>query len=349
MLFSIERENIMDSIFILDQDTNIKSNEIHEHSNPFDVSLFEDNAKIKRIPLYAYDEDEYGVGNQVKLERYSGLYNESLNKVLQSRPIADTYKLVPHQDLFSLQAHILDKTDLPKTNVRVVDKLINGGLQAQRTIYYDDLAVPVSNSRDIVKARIDIFNSVDTSWAFQVFSGAYRNLCRNTLVFGGEKSYHQKKKHTLNLNPSATVQKAGLGLCMWSHQKDLMLNWRGIQITDQQFADMLKETICTKKTKSAEVGVNPVNETKLNYLLGLFEEEKKELGSTLWGAYNALTHWSTHTDYKVERYNPETHKLETINCGRTNANKPNVERQRADVVRDLLTSDAWQSLEMASA
>ena len=247
----------MDSVITLNQDTNLKSNELHEHSNPFDVSLFEDNAKIKRIPLYAYDEDEYGVGNQVKLERYSGLYNESLNKVLQSRPIADTYKLVPHQDLFALQANILDKTDLPKTNVRVVDKLINGGLQAQRTIYYDDLAVPVSNDRDIVKARIDIFNSVDTSWAFQVFSGAYRNLCRNTLVFGGEKSYHQKKKHTLNLNPSAMVQKAGLGLSMWSHQKDLMLNWRGIQITDQQFADMLKETICTKKTKSLKLASIP--------------------------------------------------------------------------------------------
>jgi hypothetical protein len=190
---------------------------------------------------------------------------------------------------------------------------------------------------------------VDTSWAFQVFSGAYRNLCRNTLVFGGEKSYHQKKKHTLNLSPSAMVQKAGLGLSMWHHQKDLMLNWRKIQVTDQQFADMLRDTICTKKTKSAQVGVNPINETKMNYLLGLFDEEKKELGSTLWGCYNALTHWSSHTDYKVERYNEETKKLETISGGRTNANKPNVERQRADVVRELLTSDAWQSLEMASA
>ena len=336
----------MDSIITIDQETNLKSNSIHNHDNPFDVSLFEDNAKIKRIPLFAYDEDEYGVGNQTKLDKYSGLYNESLNEVLQCRPIADTYKLVPHQDLFSEQAKILSQTDLPKSNIRVEDKLVNGGLQAQRTIYYDDLSIPVSNSKDIVKARIDVFNSVDTSWAFQVFSGAYRNLCRNTLVFGGEKSYHQKKKHTLNLSPSAMVQKAGLS--MWHHQKDLMLNWRGIQITDQQFADMLKETICIKKSKSAEVGINPVNETKMNYLLGLFDEEKKELGSTLWGCYNALTHWSTHTDYKVERYNEETKKLETISGGRTNANKPNVERQRADVVRELLTSDAWQSLEMAS-
>ena len=174
-------------------------------------------------------------------------------------------------------------------------------------------------------------------------------LCRNTLVFGGEKSYHQKKKHTLNLSPSAMVQKAGLGLSMWHHQKDLMLNWRGVEITDQQFADMLKETICIKKSKSAQVGINPVNETKMNYLLQLFDEEKKELGSTLWGAYNALTHWSTHTDHQVSRYNPETLKIDNIRGGRTNANKPNVERQRADVVRELLTSDAWQSLEMASA
>ena len=230
----------MDSIITIDQETNLKSNSIHNHDNPFDVSLFTDNAKIKRIPLFAYDEDEYGVGNQTKLDKYSGLYNESLNEVLQCRPIADTYKLVPHQDLFSEQAKILSQTDLPKSNIRVEDKLVNGGLQAQRTIYYDDLSIPVSNSKDIVKARIDVFNSVDTSWAFQVFSGAYRNLCRNTLVFGGEKSYHQKKKHTLNLSPSAMVQKAGLGLSMWHHQKDLMLNWRGIQITDQQFADMLK-------------------------------------------------------------------------------------------------------------
>ena len=54
-------------------------------------------------------------------------------------------------------------------------------------------------------------------------------------------------------------------------------------------------------------------------------------------------------EYKVERYNQETHKLETISGGRQNANKPNVERQRADKVREILTSDAWQSLELASA
>ena len=65
----------MDSIITIDQDPSVemKSQSMHNHNNPFDVSLFEDNAKIRRIPLFAYDEfgadeDEYGVGNQVKLK-----------------------------------------------------------------------------------------------------------------------------------------------------------------------------------------------------------------------------------------------------------------------------------------
>ena len=69
----------MDSIITIDQDPNVemKSASMHNHNNPFDVSLFTDNAKIRRIPLFAYDEDENGIGNQVKLKNYSGLYNQT--------------------------------------------------------------------------------------------------------------------------------------------------------------------------------------------------------------------------------------------------------------------------------
>ena len=50
----------MDSIITIDQDPSVemKSQSMHNHNNPFDVSLFTDNAKIRRIPLFAYDEDE---------------------------------------------------------------------------------------------------------------------------------------------------------------------------------------------------------------------------------------------------------------------------------------------------
>ena len=83
---------------------------------------------------------------------------------------------------------------LPTSNLEIIDRLYDGGLRAHRTIMFHDLDAVVGNSDDRVVCRMDVFNSVDMSWSFQIFSGAYRDLCRNTLVFGGEKAYHQKRK-----------------------------------------------------------------------------------------------------------------------------------------------------------
>ena len=142
------------------------------------------------------------------------------------------------------------------------------------------------------------------SWSFQVFSGAYRDLCRNTLVFGGQKAYHQQAKHTRNLSTTALMTKASIGLEFWNNQKETMLNWRAKDMSLEQFGQILKQTICKKKSKSAELNLtNPVNETKLNYLLDRFEKETPDLGKTMWAGYNALTHWATHTDETIEERN----------------------------------------------
>jgi hypothetical protein len=37
-----------------------------------------------------------------------------------------------------------------------------------------------------------------------------------------------------------------------------------------------------------------VNQKKLATLLDLYSKETRELGETMWAAFNALTHWSTH-------------------------------------------------------
>ena len=55
---------------------------------------------------------------------------------------------------------------------------------------------------------------------------AYRDLCRNTLVFGGEKAHHQKRKHTKNLSVGALISKAAMGLEFWQNNRDQMQLWR---------------------------------------------------------------------------------------------------------------------------
>ena len=328
------------------------NSEVRTHKDYTDVSFYETYSKIKKVELDALipvpnDDPDHGVVTTPdRLYGYFGLYNSSLDKLLETRPVSSTYKLVPHHELFHEQAKILGQSDLPLDNITVKDQLYKGGLQAHRTIFFHDLETTVSNNKDKVLSRIDIFNSCDMSWSFQVFSGAYRDLCRNTLVFGGQKAYHQQAKHTRNLSTTALMTKASIGLEFWNNQKETMLNWRAKDMSLEQFGNILKQTICKKKSKSAELNLtNPVNETKLNYLLDRFEKETPDLGKTMWAGYNALTHWSTHTDETIEK--EIDNKLVKIRSGKSTADKPSVQRTRNDEVRTVIECDAWKELEIA--
>ena len=64
-----------------------------------------------------------------------------------------------------------------------------------------------------------------------------------------------------------------------------------------------------------------------------FKEETPELGSTLWAAYNALTHYSTHLP----------------NIQARNSNRELVATRRADEVRTVIESDFWRGLEREAA
>ena len=328
------------------------NHEVKTHKDYTDVSFYEDNSKITKVELDALipvpngDLNQGEITTPDRLHGYFGLYNSSLDKLLATRPVSSTYQLVPHHELFFEQAKILGQSDLPLDNITVKDQLYKDGLQAHRTIFFHDLETTVSNNKDKVLSRIDIFNSCDMSWSFQVFSGAYRDLCRNTLVFGGQKAYHQQAKHTRNLSTTALMTKASIGLEFWNNQKETMLNWRAKDMSLEQFGQILKQTICKKKSKSAELNLtNPVNETKLNYLLDRFEKETPDLGKTMWAGYNALTHWATHTDETIEK--EIDNKLVKIRSGKSTADKPSVQRTRNDEVRNVIECDAWKELEIA--
>jgi hypothetical protein len=226
---------------------------------------------------------------------------------------------------------------LPTENVTVTDRIYGYGKRVHRTVVFHDLATEDQTRQgktDRVECRMDIFNSVDLSWAFQVFSGAYRDLCRNSLVFGGAKSYHQRKVHKGHVSIDAMISKAGYGLDMWVNNRDQMNIWKESHCSSFDFQRMLQQTICRKKTKAAKHDETlAINETKLNWLLERFSEETPELGNTLWAAYNALTHYATHLPGTTTRNN----------------NKELVATRRNDEVRDVIGSSFWQGLERSVA
>ena len=326
-----------------------KGNWEFTHKNPADCSLFEELGSVRRVPIEARRSFTDALGQEYSepepLPNFSALMNTATGEILDTRPIGKTYNLWPHDTLFRTQANKLAQSSLPQGDLTVVDRIYDNGLRAHRTVYFNDLQTTVKNGADNVRCRMDVFNSIDMSWAFQIFSGAYRDLCRNTLVFGGQKAYHQKRKHTANLSPEALMGKAEMGLDMWTSNRDQMTKWAETPLAPENFAQILSETVCRKAGKAAELGhANPVNERRMNYLLHRFNEERDELGRTLWAGYNALTHWATHTNETwtgedgVERQTGK--KTGTVHM---------VQRQRNDKVRDVLTSDAWTRLEGIAA
>ena len=309
----------------------------YDHNNPFDLSLFTDRAVFERVPIAAEIEEPYyndNILNNVGIDNYHAILNKATGQLVDMRPIPKTYQLVPHQTMMQVQAEQLADSPLGG-KLRVVDRLFEAGKKAHRTIYFEDMKADVRSRQgsDSVVPRLDVFNSIDMSWAFQVFSGAYRDLCRNTLVFGGEKAYHQKRRHTRNLDTSALTGKAVLSLDMFQNQREQMDRWASLGLSSRQFVDVLSETICKRKARPSDREEQPINKSLLNYLGDQFEEEAKELGETMWAGYNALTHWSTHT----------------LEKGRENQKQHDAQRKRADMVRDVLTSEPWQVLEGVAA
>ena len=239
------------------------------------------------------------------------------------------------------------ESELPTDNITVVDYLYEKGRRAKREIYFNDLTTTVGSSNDRVKCRIDVFNSVDLSWQFQVFSGAYRSLCRNTLVFGGFKTYQQKARHTKNLDANSLLGKATYSLENWNENKELMNTWRNCKISEKQYLDLISNsTLCTvANTKSAIAlgqGDRRVNTSLLDYLFKVYRNET-EGRNTLWSAYNSLTHWATHTN---ETYRNEEGRL--CHTGTNDAKIHVVQNKRNELVRSLLNSNNWKALEMVA-
>ena len=82
-----------------------------------------------------------------------------------------TYKIVPHLDVYKRHADaIKNSSAYDPEQIEIIDQLWDKGAKARRTIHFLNHTKRVSES-DVVTMRSDTFNSLDGSFAFQVFSG----------------------------------------------------------------------------------------------------------------------------------------------------------------------------------
>ena len=134
------------------------------HHNIEDTSFFD-------IPLATTTDNfcKYE-GKLIPLNDAVTVLRTDTNQVI-GRPRSDKYKVINPKTLFDRHAEKLLDSDLPTENLEVTDWSFDNGAKSLRTTKFNDLDFQVGGG-DSVKARQDVFTSLDLSWRFQVFNFA---------------------------------------------------------------------------------------------------------------------------------------------------------------------------------
>ena len=98
-----------------------------KHNNLLDLSLYEEYGKVKKVPLHVLDGNTIDTQTGVystEIKGYYGLLNVKTDTVIQTKPVSETYKLVPHYNLFALQNENIKKQFAVKENPEIKLKKI---------------------------------------------------------------------------------------------------------------------------------------------------------------------------------------------------------------------------------
>jgi hypothetical protein len=221
-------------------------------------------------------EQEVFVGGRISTG-HKGIVRVDTGEVLAIH--GEGYKLTPNEAIMTQFVDALSSSGLTLDGAMVQSKVSHEGARMFSKIILPAHKVEIAPG-DCVDLQISVVNSYDGWTALRSIFGGFRILCSNGLVVG-TKMWEGYGRHTQNLDISATARRLQNVAQSYENVSDVWSKWANSTILEGQWEQVVDVVAPTEKAKET--------------LLNQFVAEKVELGSTVWAAYNALTHWSTHT------------------------------------------------------
>ena len=229
------------------------------------------------------------------------------------------YHLVPHDDVVNSIEDAVMASDIT-SDYKIKVKVIEDGRKMRGEVIFPNLTVQPQVG-DIVQFRVSFFNSYDGSWSFSQSADGLRLWCMNgcTNALGVARS---RFKHTQSINIEGAANKIKSGISTFYNNREMWQDWMTVGITDEFAESFFKKTIA--KAPSRQQLVTKSNEKQLENLLGIWANEKAQLGANKWALYNCMTYWATHTQ---DLRNPEVAR-----------------RNREDAIAKAMTHKAWENV-----
>ena len=229
------------------------------------------------------------------------------------------YQMVSHSDVVNSLMDALNAANISK-DFETKFSVIEGGRKLRGEILFNDLTVEPKVG-DYVKFRISFFNSYDASWAFSQTADGLRLFCTNGCT-SPQHTAMSRFKHTQSINIEGSAAKMMLGLDTFLSQPDQWRSWMASKVTSDMAETFFKATLAKGFTLQQQK--EKTNEKQLEKLLGIWDDEARQVGGNKWALYNAMTYWASHTgDLK----NPEVAR-----------------RNREDAISKAMQHKLWESI-----
>ena len=294
------------------------------------------NFEVEKAPLY--HSLNFGGDVQDKLSKNIGVLIRRKDTQEPMAIVKDSYELQQYTPIVydvetALRQSGMDLTDATfKTNVYK-----NGGqLELRAKFPAEEVKI---DDKDAVVPEFVFRTSHDGTWANNGMMGLWRSMCYNTLV-SGDKLAYVYGRHTKGFNlPAFAAKIKNAGEYIVGDGLNQMRDWYHTKLDRICAVRLFRQTLA-KRTDNVSRENKP-NKVVLSHLMKIFDKENQHLhgnaayesyGSrqvgSLWTAYQAATHWSTHTPNSRSK------------------NTQNVRVMREERVRKMLQSNIWKNSEL---
>lgn len=276
---------------------------------------------VETYNLWAVSELENVTDVEVPQNMARAIVRTDTNKVLGVH--GSKYTAIKHDDVVNSVLDAVADANLSK-DIDYNIEVIEDGAKLRGSILFNDLVIE-PDVGDYVKFQVLFYNSYDGSWSFQQSARGYRLWCKNGCA-DIDTIASTVSKHTKGISVEGSASKITAGLDAFFKKKDIWQEWMKTPVSRQMAEDFFKQTLCNIKSKTSTMRWN---ESRLNTLMRLWDDDSNKLGKNKWALYNAMTYWSSHTD-------------DTL--------KPHITSKARDgMVSDVLSKSDWERTKLIEA
>jgi len=219
---------------------------------------------------------------------------------------SNSYKPLSHLEMILNQRGVIARSGLADGTIREAISLGRNGKKCyvKHTLPNHTVTTPDGDSAALTLLSI---NSFCGTWPFQISVGAHQAACDNGQVFTSGAASIYKSRHNRHLDIEHAADVITKAIPIFMEQSKLWHEWHGTGVNDFEafwvFAEAVGSSTLKNILHAERYSLDSMMEMpevrrsrNFMYMCDRYSSHyRKALGANLWGVYNTLTDWATHS------------------------------------------------------